>query len=80
MGFPVGSDNKASACNEGDVVSILGLGISPGGRYSNPLQYSCPEYPHGQSSLTGYSSWGHKVSDMIELLSTHELFVFHVKK
>ena len=40
MGFPVGSDNKASACNEGDVVSIPGLGRSPEGGYSNPLQYS----------------------------------------
>ena len=80
MGFPVGSDNKASACNEGDVVSIPGLGRSPEGGYSNPLQYSCPEYPHGQSSLVGYSSWGFKESDMIQLLSTHTLFVCHVKK
>ena len=40
MGFPVGSDNKASACNEGDVVSIPGLGRSPEERKGYPLQYS----------------------------------------
>ena len=45
MGFTVGSDNKASACNEGDVVSIPGLGRSPGGGHGNPLQYSCLEKP-----------------------------------
>ena len=39
MGFPGGSDRKESACNEGDLGSIPGLGRSPGGRYSNPLQF-----------------------------------------
>ena len=34
------------------------------------LQYSCPENPHGQKSLVGYSPWGCKESDMIERLST----------
>ena len=29
-GFPGGSDGKASACNEGDLGLILGLGRSPG--------------------------------------------------
>ena len=27
------------------------LGRSPGGEHGNPLQYSCPENPHGQRSL-----------------------------
>ena len=31
-----------------------------GGGHGNPLQYSCLENPHGQSSLEGYSPWGHK--------------------
>ena len=31
--------------------SIPGLGRSPGGGHSNPLQYSCLENPHGQRSL-----------------------------
>ena len=29
-GFPGGSDSKKSACNAGDLGSILGLGRSPG--------------------------------------------------
>ena len=36
---------KESAYNAGDMGSILGLGISPGRRHDNPLQYSCPENP-----------------------------------
>ena len=36
---------------------------SPGDGNDNPLQYSCLENP-GWRSLVGYSSWGHKESDM----------------
>ena len=43
MGFPSGSDGKASARNEGDPGSIPGLGRSPGEENGNPLQYSCLE-------------------------------------
>ena len=39
-GFPGGSDDKESACNEGDLGSIPGLGRSPGEGNSYPLQYS----------------------------------------
>ena len=45
IGFPGGSEDKASACNAGDLGSIPGLGISPGGGNGNPLQYSCLENP-----------------------------------
>ena len=41
MGFPSGSDGKESACNAGDLGSILGSGRSPGEGNCNPLQYSC---------------------------------------
>ena len=68
-GFPAGSDSKESTCNVGDLSSIPGLGRSPGGGHSNPLQYSCLENPHGQRSLAGYSPWGHKESDTSEQLS-----------
>ena len=64
MGFPGGSDSKESACNEGDLGLIPGLGRSPGGGHGNPLQYYCLENPHGQRSLEGYSPWGDKESDM----------------
>ena len=39
-GFPCGSAGKESACNEGDVGSISGLGRSPGEGKGYPLQYS----------------------------------------
>ena len=35
-GFPGGSDSRESACNVGDLDSVSGLGISPGGRNGNP--------------------------------------------
>ena len=34
---------KESACNAGDLSSILGLGRSPGEENGNPFQYSCLE-------------------------------------
>ena len=49
---------KESVCNAGDPGLIPGLGRSPGGGHSNPLQYSSLENPHGQRSLVGYSPWG----------------------
>ena len=70
LGFPGGSDGKASACNVGDLGSIPGPGRSPGEANGKPLQYSCLENSHGQRSLVGYSPWGHKQSDMTEQLST----------
>ena len=54
-GFPGGLDGKQSACNVGDLGLIPGLGRSPKGGHGNPLQYPCPENPHGQKSLAGYS-------------------------
>ena len=41
MGFPGGSEVKASACNVGDPGSIPGSGRSPGEGNGYPLQYSC---------------------------------------
>ena len=38
--FPRGSAGKESACNEGDLGSIPGLGISPGEGKGYPFQYS----------------------------------------
>ena len=45
MGFPGGSEVKASASNVGDPGSIPGLGRSPGEGNGNPLQCSCLENP-----------------------------------
>ena len=62
--FPCGSDGKESACNEGELASILGLWRSTGGGKGYPLQYSGLGEFHGL-----YSPWGRKESDMTELLS-----------
>ena len=39
-GFACGSAGKESACNAGDLGSILGFGRSPGEEKGYPLQYS----------------------------------------
>ena len=45
MGFPGGSEVKASAWNAGDPGLIPGSGRSPGEGTGNPFQYSCLENP-----------------------------------
>ena len=67
MGFPGGSEIKASACNVRDLGSIPGSGRCPGEGKGNPLQYSCLEDPMVRS-LVGCSPWGCKELDMTERL------------
>ena len=43
MGPPGGSDDKESACNSGDLGSLLRSGRSPGEGNGYPLHYSCLE-------------------------------------
>ena len=50
IGFPGGSEIKASACNAGDLGLIPGLGRSPGEGNGNPLQYSCLENPRDEGA------------------------------
>ena len=45
LGFPGGSEVKASDCSVGDLGLIPGSGRSPGEGNGNPLQYSCLENP-----------------------------------
>ena len=71
-GLLCGSNGKESTCNAGDKSLILGLGRSPVEGSGNLHQYSCLGKSHGQRSLAGYSSWGHKEWDMTEQL-THTL-------
>ena len=40
-----------------------------------PTPVSLPAESHGQSSLVGYSLWGHKESDMAE--NTHTCAIIH---
>ena len=55
LGFPGGSDGKASACNERDLSSISGLGQSPGGGNGYKVQYSGLENSMDYKSQTGLS-------------------------
>ena len=68
--FPGGSDGKESACYEGDLGLIPGLGRSPGGGQGKPI----PVFLPGESPWTeepgGYSPRGRKELDTIERLST----------
>jgi len=58
-GFPGGSDGRESACNEGD------LGLIPGLGRSLDEWLSTPEEP-GRL----YSPWGHKELDMTECFTS----------
>ena len=71
MGFPCDSAGKEYARNVGDLGSIPGLGRFPGEENGSSLQYSCLEESHGPRSLSGYSPWSCKESDMIEQLTFH---------
>ena len=74
MGFPGGSDGKASACSAGDLVSIPGLGRSPREGHGNTLQYSCLENPCGQRSLAA------AVHGIAESDTTKQLSVSHTRE
>ena len=78
QGFPGVSDNKESACNEGNLGKIPGSGRSPGEGNGNPLWYSCLEKSHGRRSLVGYSPWGCKESDTTEWLHFIYFWALHL--
>ena len=63
MGFPGGSDGKASAHNAGDPGLIPGLGSSPGEGNGNPLQYACLVNPMDRGSWQAIVHRAAKESD-----------------
>ena len=71
MMFSDSSGSKEPACNAGDSGSIPGLGRSPGEGIGSPLQYSCLENPHGQTSLAGYIVHGVEELDTTERFSLY---------
>ena len=74
MGFPDDPAGKESACiagDTGDAGLIPWSGRSPGGGKWQPTPVFLPGKFHGQRSLVGYNTWGHKESHMTERLSTH---------
>ena len=68
-GFPCGSVSNESACNEGDLASIPGLGRSHGEGKGYPLQY--PGLENSMDCIVHglYSPWDRQESDMTERLS-----------
>ena len=71
MGFPGGSEGKASACNAGDLGLIPGSGRSPWRRKWQPTPVLLPGKSNGQRNLVDYSPWDRKDSDMTEQLHFH---------
>ena len=65
MGFPGGSEVKASACNAGDTFDPW-IGKIPWRRKWQPTPVFLPGESHGQRSLVGYSLRGRKESDTTE--------------
>ena len=65
MGFPGGSDGKASACSEGDLGLITGLGRFPGEGNGNPLQHSYLGNPIERGAWQATVHGVAKESDMI---------------
>ena len=57
--FPGGPGGKESACNEGDLGSIPGLGRSPGEGKGYPLQYFCLENSMDYTESMGSQRVGH---------------------
>ena len=61
LGFPGGSDGKASACNVGDLRSIPGLERSPWRMKWQPTPVLLPGKFHGWRRLVGYGPWNCRV-------------------
>ena len=70
--FPGDASGKESACNAADPGLIAGLERSPAEGNGKPFQLFLPGEFHGQRSLVGFSTWGHKESNTIASLKhTH---------
>ena len=61
--------SKESTCNLGYLGFVPELGRSPDGNGNRVQPVSLPRESHGQRSLAGYSSWGHKESYTTEQLT-----------
>ena len=73
LGFPGGSEVKASASSLGDMGSIPGSGRSPGEGNGNPLQYSCLKNPMDRGA------WGATVHGVAKSQARLNDFTFTFK-
>ena len=71
MGFPYSSASKSSACNVGELGSILGSRRSHGEGNGNPLQYSCLKNPMDTGAwwavVHGVARVGHDLATKLPL-------------
>ena len=74
--FPGGSGGKESACQFRRPRFNPWVGKIPWRRKWQPTPAFLPEESHGQWSLAGYGSWGHKELDMTKQLTLYTLFSF----
>ena len=72
LGFPSGTEDKASACNAGDPGLIPGLARYPGEGNGNPLQYSCLENPMDRGA---WRATVHRVAKSQTRLSNFTFFL-----
>ena len=76
MGFPGGSEVKASACNAGYLGLIPGLGKSPGEGNGNPLQYYCLENPMDRGAWWAILYWvPNSPTQLSDFTSLHFLII-----
>ena len=73
LGFPGGSEGKASARNAGAPGSIPGVGKIPWRRKWQPTPVFLPGKFHGQRSLVGYSPWGRKSQTRLSNFTSKDL-------
>ena len=76
MGFPGGSEVKASACNAGDLGSIPGSGRFPWRSKWQPTPVFLPGESHGRRSPVGYIPWSRKELDTTERLHFTNPYIF----
>ena len=80
LGFPGGSEGKASACSARDLGSIPESGRSPGEGNGNPLQYSCLENPMDrgawQATVHRVANSQTRLSNFTFLFLSCSLFLF----
>ena len=68
---PVVKNPPVNSGNIRDVDLIPGLGRSPGGGHSNPLQYSCPENPTNREAWWAIVHTVAKSQTRLNQLSIH---------
>ena len=76
MGAQGGFDGRESACSEGDLGLIPGLGRSPGEGNGKPLQYSCLKNPMDRGAWWATVHGVAKSQTRLSYFSDYILYLF----